>query len=93
MIPENSKCRTAEHDVILRGRADLTLTGISEVKSFDETGLCLESGMGEISVRGEGLMVESFDRDSGELCVKGRIDAFGYRTDSPKSGFFGKLFR
>ncbi|MBQ4648099.1 MAG: YabP/YqfC family sporulation protein [Clostridia bacterium] len=77
---------------VLTGRSFLSLTGINEVISFDESLVSLDSQGTVLSISGQGLSIVKLSLESGELSVSGRIDAIIYTDDEPKKGFLAKLF-
>ena len=46
------------HSILLEEREKLRVTGVSDVQSFDEEQVLLETGKGMLIVRGQGLHVE-----------------------------------
>ena len=80
----------AAHTVSLSARMRAEIGGVSEVKSFDEQGVVLDTACGQLTLEGEGLHVGTLDMTRGVLTVDGRIGAL-YYTDGPtarKKGFF-----
>lgn len=84
----------APHHLILEGREQLSVSGVEEVESFDETQIVMYTSKGALIVRGEDLHIEKLSLDGGDLKVEGSIDALTYE-DSPrdKGGLFSRLFR
>ena len=85
----------AAHHVILEGRESLTVSGVEEVESFDETTIVMSTSKGSLVVRGEDLHIEKLSLDGGDLRVEGNIDSLTYE-DSGRDragGFFARLFR
>ena len=81
-------------NVILEDRKSLSVTGVSDVDSFDEQTITVFTELGELSVRGMDLHITKLSVDTGELVVDGRIDALIYTQEQPKnSGFFARMFR
>lgn len=82
------------HSIIAENRKNITVTGVSEVLSFDENTVITVTSMGELTVKGEKLHIAGFNRDSGDLSVDGTVSAFAY-TDERKSGgsVFGRIFK
>lgn len=79
---------------ILEDRKKLSVSGVSDVGSFDEQNVTAVTGMGELTVRGEGLHITKLSLDTGELCVEGRISSLSYAEVLPdKGGFFSRVFR
>ncbi|WP_042353255.1 sporulation protein YabP [Bacillus massiliigorillae] len=85
-----------DHDVIMKGRRLLEITGVKQVESFDNEEFLLETSMGFLAIKGENLQMKNLDVDSGVVSIKGKIFDLVY-VDEPGGdkgkGFFGKLFR
>lgn len=87
---------TAEHDIMMRGRKLLDITGVKQVESFDNEEFLLETVMGFLAVRGENLQMKNLDVDKGIVSIKGRVFDLVYLDDQhgeKAKGFFSKLFR
>lgn len=82
------------HHILLEGRADLTVSGVEEVESFDENTIVMVTGKGTLVVRGEGLHIEKLSLDGGDLKVEGTVDSLTYEDDGrEKGGFLARLLR
>ena len=81
------------HDIIIKSRGHMDISGVKNVISFDEDSVCLETEMGEMMIEGDGLHVSSLDTDRGNISLDGRINSLYYNTNSNdgKKGFFGRL--
>lgn len=79
-------------NVIIENREKISLSGITDVISFDDETLLLNSGMGRITVKGESLKIDSFNTDSGDLAATGKVHAVVYMSDVKQGGFFSRLF-
>ena len=81
------------HSILLEEREKLRVTGVSDVQSFDEEQVLLETGKGMLIVRGQGLHVEKLQLDAGETVVRGEISLLEY-DDSvpPRGGVLRRLF-
>ena len=94
-VPTN-KGPVQEHDVMMRGRRILEITGVKQVESFDNEEFLLETSMGFLAVRGQNLQMKNLDVDKGIVSIKGKIYDLVYLDDhhgEKAKGFFGKLFR
>lgn len=85
------------HKLILNNRRTCNLTGVSDVLSFDENEIILETDQGMLMIKGNELHVNRLTLDKGEVDVDGRIDSFTY-SDAAGAGHKGesllaKLFR
>ena len=85
--------RNLPHKLIIDERKELSMSGILEVKSFNEETLILNSVLGCVTVKGEGIKISSFNTQTGELLAEGKIYAVAYISSETKGGFFSKMFR
>ncbi len=92
---EVNKKDTAIHNLILEGRKRLSVSGVTDVDSFDENTVLLYTNMGELTVKGSDLHVNDLSVTSGEMNIEGDIQAVIYGDKDRQSplGFIGKLFR
>jgi len=83
------------HNIILEDRRMLTVSGVSDVDSFDENMVTIFTDMGELTVRGTDLHINRLSVEVGELLLEGKITSLAYQEQTPKTagGFFGKVFR
>ncbi|TKC13908.1 sporulation protein YabP [Robertmurraya kyonggiensis] len=90
------KAPVQEHDVIMRGRRLLDITGVKQVESFDNEEFLLETVMGFLAIKGQNLQMKNLDVDKGIVSIKGKIFDLVYLDDQhgeKAKGFFSKLFR
>lgn len=76
------------HRLTLDSRSRLSITGVLEVESFDDTEILLTSTRGPMSIRGQGLHLQQLSIDGGQVLVDGSVDAISYEDDIPRGGFF-----
>lgn len=82
------------HNIIMENRQKLSISGVNDIDSFDETAVLLFTDMGELEVRGENLHMNKLNVDSGEVSIEGDIYAIIYGENSKSGGgFFSKLFK
>lgn len=82
------------HNLILKDRGELTISGVTDVDSFDETTIIAYTDYGELTVTGNNLHISSLDIDKGEMSVDGTVNSLVYVNQGPKAtGFFSKVFR
>ncbi|MCP8971173.1 sporulation protein YabP [Ectobacillus ponti] len=87
---------SAEHDIIMRGRRLVDITGVKQVESFDSEEFLLETVMGFLTIRGQNLQMKNLDVERGIVSIKGKVHELLYLDDqhSDKAkGFFSKLFK
>ncbi|WML42528.1 sporulation protein YabP [Neobacillus sp. PS3-40] len=91
-----TKGSVPDHDVIMRGRKLLEITGVKQVESFDNEEFLLETTMGFLAIKGQNLQMKNLDVDKGIVSIKGKIFELVYLDDQhgeKAKGFFSKLFR
>ena len=71
-----------QHNVILEDRKKLVLSGVFDVISFEEDNVQLKTSKGELNIRGDGLKMENFILETGDLTINGNIYALVYLNDS-----------
>lgn len=72
------------HKLTLNERASLTMTGVTEVVSFDEAAVVLRTGLGTLVVQGRDLQLKNLSLDGGQVAVNGTISALIY--EEPRAG-------
>lgn len=82
------------HSLIMKDRSQLTLSGVTDVDSFDEVAIIAYTDYGELTVKGENLHISMLNIDTGELSIDGTVSSLTYLDNQPKStSFFSKVFR
>ena len=79
------------HKLTLNERRQLTMTGVTEVVSFDDTQVVLQTTLGTLIVQGQELQLKTLSQDGGQVAVDGHISAFLY--EEPKTGGWRRFFR
>lgn len=82
----------AVHQVILDQQRQLTVTGVSEILRFDETGVAVKLSNRVLLVRGEGLTLRQLTPQDGKVEVRGTINLLSYETAGPAGGLLRRLF-
>lgn len=84
---------TVPHKLTLNERKTLTLTGVTEVVSFDDTTVVLHTEMGALEVQGQELKLKNLSAEGGQVTVDGKIDALIYGEVHTGSGFWSRFFK
>ena len=79
------------HKLTLNERKALTVTGVGEVVSFDDTAVLLHPSLGTLLVQGQQLQLKSLNPEVGQMAVEGQICALSYEEPKPTGGFFRRL--
>lgn len=80
------------HTLTLENRNQLSMTGISDVKSFNEEEINAKTDYGELLIKGSNLHVEVLDLDTGALTISGSIMALVYNDKVESKGGIRRLF-
>ena len=72
------------HQLTLAQRKKLTMTGVTEVVSFDDTAVVLETSLGTLVVQGQGLQLKTLSVDGGQVAVEGTVSGLQY--EEPRQG-------
>ncbi len=91
-MPEQ-KSTKLPHNIIMNNCEKLTLTGVTDVGSFDENVIHCYTSCGRLTIKGEGLKVESVDTVGGDMEVKGRVCSLSYSDEVSRRSFVSKLFK
>lgn len=78
---------------VIEDRKTLSLTGIENIVSFDESFIVLDAGDCLVTVDGEGLQMLKMDTDSREVAVAGKINGLVYSDKRQGSKRLGGFFR
>ncbi|WP_408008884.1 sporulation protein YabP [Pseudalkalibacillus sp. A8] len=93
----NNKSPAApDHDIKMRGRKSLDITGVKQVESFDNEEFLLETSMGFLAVRGYNLKMKNLNLEQGLVSIEGKVFDLVYldqQQGDKAKGFFSKLFK
>lgn len=85
------------HKLLLSNRRTGTISGVTDVISFDIAEILLETEQGMLTIKGADLHVNRLTLEKGEVDIEGRIDSMTYSevTDFHKAGasILGRLFK
>ncbi len=93
-MADEKRMTAMPHNLVLEDRKLLTVSGVSDVDSFDEETVVVFTDLGELTIRGANLHINRLSVEVWEHTVEGNIGEMIYSDDTPKScGFFSKVFR
>lgn len=78
------------HKLTLNQREDLTMTGVTEVVSFDDTAVILKTHLGTLTVLGQDLVLKALSVEGGQVAVSGHISSLQY--EEPRAAGFWQRF-
>lgn len=80
------------HKLTLSDRKTLTMTGVTEVVSFDDTAVVLQTALGTLLVQGQQLQLKTLSLDGGQVEVLGTVSALSYEEPRATGGWKRRLF-
>ncbi len=82
-------------NIILENRKNLSISGITDVDSFDEKAICLYTQLGELTIQGRELHIDSMSVETGDMTITGDIWAVVYGDKERKGPLsaLGRLFK
>lgn len=93
MMQENST--STPQTLILENRRMLSISGITDIDRFDEREIVLYTKLGELTVTGRELHINSISIEDGNLSVEGDIWGIQYGDKDKQAPvtLLGRLFR
>lgn len=80
------------HKLQLNERRQLTMTGVTEVVSFDDSTVELQTTLGTLIVQGQQLQLKNLSLDGGQVAVDGSISALIYEEHRQSISWRQRLF-
>lgn len=82
-----------KHALSMGARRYISISGVTEVESFDEQTVILSTDCGEMTLEGEGLHIGTLDIARGVVEVDGRVNGIYYSDSAPvRRGLRARLF-
>ena len=82
-----------EQKLVLVNRENMTVSGAKEVLSFGENMIELDTNMGMLTVKGEGLKLLSISTENEMAEISGRIASMEYKKMREKQSLLKTLFK
>ncbi len=95
MCMEEANRFAKPHSISLKDRKNMTMTGVSEIISFDDSCVSLDVSDHLLNIYGSCLHIDSFSNESGDVALSGIIDSIVYsgKTQSSyRKGILKRLF-
>ena len=80
------------HRLVLNERRNLTMTGATEVVSFDELAVVVKTTLGTLVIQGKDLQLKQLTPDGGQVAVEGTITSLHYEEPRQTAGWARRLF-
>ena len=93
-MTDDKKVVKLPHSVIMEDRKKLSISGVTDIESFDEQTIIAMTDLGELTIRGWNLHITRLNLEQTELLVDGEISSLTYTDVRPQAkGFFAKVMR
>ena len=79
------------HKLTLNERKSLTMSGVTEVVSFDDSAVVLRTDLGTLLVQGSQLQLKTLNVDGGQVEVTGNVSALAYEEPRRRSPWLERL--
>lgn len=83
-------------EIKLVDRANVTLSGVNKIVSFDDEEFLMETTLGNLRLLGESLELLKLDTIDGNVKIKGKINSIMYidgKVKNKDEGIVAKLFK
>ena len=85
------------HSINILERKNILVTGVKKIESFDDEEFLMETVMGFLVLKGEGLELLKLDTLQGNVSIKGLLKSFSYVDDATKkdkeNNIISRLFK
>ena len=96
-VDERKTINTAViQNLILENRGKLSISGVLDVLSFDDQVIMVETELGLLTIKGEGLRITKLSIDTSEVIVEGNISYLAYsnkEVEKNKGSIISKIFK
>ncbi len=97
MEKQDNSISSYNHSINLLERKNLIISGVKKIDNFDKKQFIIETIMGYMIVKGEGLELLKLDTIQGNVSIKGLVNSITYVEESNKSSrddsIFSRLFK
>lgn len=83
-------------NIILENREKMSITGVSDVLSFDDQIIIVETDLGLLTIKGENLKINKLNIDTSDFTLNGKINSVSYSEtafESKNSNLLSKIFK
>ena len=84
---------TLPHRLTLNERRQLSMTGVSEVVSFDDTAVVLRTELGTLVIQGSELQLKTLSLEGGQVVVEGNVSALHYEENRSAGSWLRRLWQ
>ena len=85
------------HGISISERKNILVTGVKKIESFDKEEFAMDTTLGFLVIKGNGLEIIKLDTYQGNVTIKGTVDSLAYVAKDMKKEkeetFLSKLFK
>lgn len=93
----DSNITNYNHGISVIERKNIIVTGVKKIDNFDKEEFLMETTMGYLIVKGDGLELIKLDTMQGNVSIKGLVKSFNYieegKTKDKENSIFNRLFK
>lgn len=83
------------HVINIDNRQRITITGVTEVVTFNEENVILNTVLGGLNIKGKNMRVNKLNVDNGDMSIEGEFQSMNYvsKEVGERESFIKKLFK
>ena len=82
------------NNIIIENRIRTNISGVTDVVSFSENEVFLDTNQGGLVLSGENFRINKLSVEIGEVIIEGKLNSFVYDTlKGPKESLWSKMFK
>lgn len=85
-----------ENNIVIENREKMTISGVTDVLSFDDQIIIVETNLGLLTVKGENLKINKLNIDTSDFSLNGNITGISYSEgtlEAKQNSFLGRIFK
>ena len=94
---EDKKINNCIQNILLESREKMTVSGVSDVLSFDDQMIIIATELGLLTIKGENLKINKLNIDTSDFILNGKINSLSYSEGSFEtnkgSNILSKIFK
>ena len=92
-INDNKNKQPETHNLTLENRKKLSLLGVKDVISYNDSKILLQTTRGSLEIKGKNLNIQQLNLEKSNLRINGLIKILQYTNKQPATGILKKLFK
>ena len=96
MDNELNNVQLLNHNIIIKDRKVIDISGVEKINSFDNEEFILETKLGVLGIKGKNLEIVKLDTTDGSISIKGFINNLLYfdsEKEKKENGVISRLFK